>query len=388
MKLIGQKQAETMLSRAITSGRVSHAYLFLGPGASGKTTAARMFARALNCEAVGPRPQVPGIREDGGGDTDASMDVQGLSSCGVCKSCRLMAAGSHPEVVVVEPGSKSGQNISIDQAREIRLNASLRPKLGKRRVYIFSEAEKLSQEAANALLKTLEEPSETVCLILCAPSPSMVLPTIRSRCQKVRFGLAPAADIAAALEAGGTDEETALALARASGGRTGLALTWARNPAILDQRRQVLQLFSEALASQAQGNPTLGAGALRLAEQLVKVSSVREKGEKEEGGVTRVVREGMKTQLDLALTFLRDRLVLALGAEESRVQNQDFREALADLGRNLSQGRALQDVQIVREAQQLLERNVTPLLVAERMFWALIAGPVPSPPGLFLEDAV
>lgn len=368
-KLIGQKQAETMLARAIASERVSHAYLFLGPGASGKTTAAKLFATAMNCE-------------------NPSEDGDSLAACGRCKSCRMMEAGSHPEVALVEKGSKSGQVISIEQAREIRLNAALRPKLGKRRVYIFEEAERLSEPAANALLKTLEEPSETVCLILCAPSPSMVLPTIRSRCQTVRFGLAPAAEIATLLEANGTNTETAMALARASGGRTGLALTWARNPAILEQRRQVLQLFSEALASQAEGNPTLGAGALRLAEQLVKVSSVREKGEKEEGSATRIAREGLRTQLDLALTFLRDRLLLTLGAEESLVQNQDFREALTDLGRNLSRGRALQDVQIVREAQQLLERNVTPLLIAERMFWALIAGPVPSPPGLFLEDVV
>jgi DNA polymerase-3 subunit delta' len=367
-KLIGQKQAETMLARALVSDRVSHAYLFLGPGASGKTTAAMLFAQAMNCE-----------------NLDAA---KALEPCGKCRSCRLVAAGSHPEIAVVEPGSKSGANISITQVREIRLNASLRPKLGKRRVYIFSEAEKLLPDAQNAFLKTLEEPSETICIILCAPNPGWLLPTIRSRCQTVRFGLAPAAEIAALLEANGTEAETALALARASGGRTGLALTWARNPTVLEQRRQVLQLFSEALAAQAEGNPTLGAGALRLAEQLVKVSSVREKGEKEEGGITRIVREGMKTQLDLALTFLRDRLLLTLGAEESLVQNQDFREALADLGRNLSRGRALQDVQIVREALELLERNVTPLLVAERMFWGLIAGPVPSPPGLFLEEAV
>jgi DNA polymerase-3 subunit delta' len=374
-RLVGQKQAETMLARAIAAERVSHAYLFLGPGASGKTTAAHLFAQALNCENLQPESQQRGV----------------LSPCGKCRSCRLIESRSHPEVVDVEAASKSGQNISIEQAREIRLNATLRPRLGRRRVYIFASAEKLSEPAANALLKTLEEPSETVCLILCAPSPSFVLPTIRSRCQTVRFGLAPAAEIAAVLVEGGTDAESAGALARASGGRTGLALSWARNPSILEQRRQVLQLFSEALASQADGNPTLGAGALRLAEQLVKVSSVREKGEKgekEEGSATRIAREGLRTQLDLALTFLRDRLLLTLGAEESLVQNQDFREALTELARNLSRGRALQDVQIVREAQQLLDRNVTTLLVAERMFWALIAGPVPSPPGLFLEDAV
>ena len=367
--MIGQPRAETMLARAVAHGRVSHAYLFLGPTGVGKTTAAYLFAQAMNCE----RP------------VEAIPDATRLLPCGECGSCRRIAAGTHPDVAEVQPGSKSKQNITIEQAREIRQNTVLRPKLGRRRVYIIPQAEKFSDQAESALLKTLEEPSDSVCLILCAPNPAQLLPTVRSRCQTVRFGMAPTVEIAAAVEQLGTPPEIAAALAAASGGRPGLAIAWARRPAILEQRTDVLEVFRQALALQAEARPSLGPVALRLSEQLVRLGrAIKDTDEDSAGGRTQ--RSVHYDQLETALSLLRDRMILAHGGGGEVLQNRDLLDKLTPAAARPTPERALQDVRTVREAQQLLERNVTTLLVFERMFWSLIVGPVAVGPRLFEED--
>lgn len=392
--LIGQRFAETQLARSIALNRVGHAYLFLGPAGSGKSTAARLFAQAMNCER---QPAVAGATEsverqalsakpDGDpleaqrSTLDASLK---LAPCGQCQSCKRILAATHPEVMEIRPESKSGQNITVDQSREIRRNAALRPKLGKRRIYLIPNAEAFNEESANALLKTLEEPSEFVTLILCAPNPSQVLPTIRSRCQLVRFGLAPVQEIELALTTGGTTPEIARALARASGGRPGVALSWAKSPLVLKQRQAVLDVFAAAVSLQQEAarDPSVGAHALRLAERLRALVGEAD----EEEGPARPAKMLHSSNLETALTFLRDLLVLTEGADPSLVQNQDRLPELLGLARNTHPVRVLDDLRGVREAQQLLERNVQPQLVMERMFWALISGAVPVTGRLFEE---
>jgi DNA polymerase-3 subunit delta' len=363
LALIGQAQAETLLARSIAGGRVGHAYLFLGAAGAGKATAARLFAQAVNCE----RQPAARKTERGG---------WALDPCGACESCRRIAAGTHPEVLEVLPDSKTGQNISIDQAREIRRNAALRPKLGQRRIYLIPNAEAFSEPSANALLKTLEEPSDFVMLVLCAPNPSQVLPTIRSRCQTVRFGLARPAEVAAALVQRGTAPETAAALARACGGRPGLAFSWAGDPAVLQQRQKVLSLFAQAVAAQAEAarTPRVAATSLRLAEQLRLLVG----REKEDDAPARPAKARHSDNLETGLTYLRDLLLLAQDGDQGLAQNQDRLEELQTLAAPADVRRVADDVAAVREAQQMLERNVTPQLVLERMFWTLIAGPVPG----------
>jgi DNA polymerase-3 subunit delta' len=398
--LIGQRRAETILARALLHHGVGNAYLFLGATGSGKSTAARLFAQAINCEAVGGRQegaaepalsaQRPTVHPPkacppyGGGEPNPQRPER-LSPCGVCESCRRIAAGTHPEVLVVRPASQKGQNISVDQAREIRRNAALRPKLGTRRVYLIPNAEAFNEDSANALLKTLEEPSPFLTLILCAPNPSLVLPTVRSRCQIVRFGLAPPAEIAQALVNSGTEKALAEALARASGGRPGLAISWAGDAAVLQQRRQVLDLFARAVAAQreAKRNPSTGVVSLRLAEKLVRlVSKEPEPGD----APPRPAKTLHIDNLDVGLTYLRDLLLLSTGAAEDLAYNQDRLPELAEAVRYTDTARLLDDIGAVREAQQLLERNVNAQLVLERMFWALIAGRIPVPEPLF-QDA-
>jgi len=375
--LIGQKFAEGQLARAVYADRVGHAYLFLGPSGCGKSTAAKLFAQAMNCERA---DQGSGVR--GQGSVENGPPTK-LTPCNECQSCRRILAGTHPEVLEVRPDSKTGQNITVDLAREIRRSAALRPKMGRRRIYLIPNAEAFSEDSANALLKTLEEPSESVTMILCAPNPSQVLPTIRSRCQLVRFGLAPAAEIEVALTTDGTTPEIALALARACGGRPGLAFSWARTPAVLKQRRAVLDLFARAVEAQAEARrtPAVGAKSLRMAEELRALVG---EGEEEEGPA-RPAKMLHSSNLEIGLTYLRDLLLLTEGADPLLVQNQDRLDTLQTLARKADPHRVLDDVDSVREAQKLLERNVQPQLVLERMFWALISGRVPGVGRLFEE---
>jgi DNA polymerase-3 subunit delta' len=374
--LIGQSRAESLLAGAIARDRVGHAYLFLGPTGAGKATAARLFAQALNCER---QPAVAeGTRQSSGETGPPTPLAQGpipslrLAPCGACESCRRILAGTHPEVLEVRPESKTRQNISVDQAREIRMNAALRPKLGRRRIYLIPNAEAFNEESANALLKTLEEPSPGVTLVLCAPSPSQVLPTIRSRCQVVRFGLSGPAQIAAALAARGTEPELAEALACASGGRPGLAFSWAQDRQVLQRRNRILDLFGAALQArrEAERDPAVCILSLRLAEQLRKQAVVEKGDEDQPARPAKVIHS---EDLETGLTLLRDLMLLSRGAAPELVQNQDRLPALMEMARHTPPERVPADIDAVREAQQILDRNVAPQLVLERMFWTLIA---------------
>src|SRR5690349_16821577 len=127
--LIGQARAEAILSRALLQGRVSHAYLFVGPEAVGKNTAAALFAQALNCDV---RDEGRGMRDEGMSFYSSSLIPRpsSLDPCGVCDSCRRIAADTHPDVHVILPGSKGGQNISVEQMRDVRQDVARRPIMG------------------------------------------------------------------------------------------------------------------------------------------------------------------------------------------------------------------------------------------------------------------
>jgi DNA polymerase III subunit delta' len=353
--LVGQDRAERLLARAVVSGRVSHAYLLTGPAGAGKAAAALLFAQAINCD------QQPAASEVEGGTGGWR-----LAPCGTCMNCRRITAGTHPEVMTILPDSKKGQNISVGQAREIRRSAALRAKMGRRRVYVIPNAELFNDEAANCLLKTLEEPGDYITLILCVPSPSRVLPTVLSRCQVVRFGAAPAAEVAALLEQEGLPPNEALALAHASGGLVRRALAWGRDPEARERRQRVLDLFEQAMLEQAaaRARPGRVTVALRLAESLRTLAAA--------SGDDRPAKEVLQRQLDLGLTYIRDLLLLTGGAAPALAQNQDRLTSLQRLTTTALTGRAGLDVETVRQAQQLLERNVTPQLVLERMFLRLI----------------
>lgn len=196
-ELIGQQHVATALKQAIGAGRVGHAYLFTGARGVGKTSAARILAKALNCES-GPTP----------------------TPCNACDACRRIATGDDVDVLEIDGASNRG----IDEIRQLRQNAGVRPSRGRLKVYIIDEVHMLTKEAFNALLKTLEEPPEHVKFIFATTEPQKIPITILSRCQRFDFAGVDSANIAERLrqiaeaEGVGIDDEALQVLAvRAAG---------------------------------------------------------------------------------------------------------------------------------------------------------------------------
>src|SRR5436309_4716806 len=175
-ELIGQEHIAQTLKKAIDSGRIAHAYLFCGTRGTGKTSMARILAKALNCESFKEPTTVP---------------------CGKCESCKAIARGDDIDVIEIDAASNTG----VDNVRDLIANSQFHPARSRFKVYIIDEVHMLSKQAFNALLKTLEEPPEHVKFILATTEPEKVLPTILSRCQRYDFRNIPTREIAEHLKA-------------------------------------------------------------------------------------------------------------------------------------------------------------------------------------------
>jgi DNA polymerase-3 subunit delta' len=212
--VIGHEWAIDLLAQAIRGGRPSHAYLFTGPAQVGKTTLARALAQALVCE-----------RGDG-------------TPCGACRTCLRVIGGRYPDIQFI---SAEKNTIQIDQVRAILSDAAIAPLEGRRKVFIVSEFERATTPAANALLKTLEEPPPQVVLVLTANRRDQLLPTVLSRCQVLNLRPLPEAQVVEALETRWEIEEAqATLLARLAAGRLGWAVTAHTSPELWQKRAKYL----------------------------------------------------------------------------------------------------------------------------------------------------
>jgi DNA polymerase-3 subunit delta' len=204
--VIGHEWAVGLLEHAITGGHLHHAYLFSGPSQVGKTTVALAFAQALSCETGAGYP------------------------CGECRTCQRIAQGRYPDVQTITAGKST---IQIEQIRALQTDAALSPLEGRYRIFIIPEIERASLPAANALLKTLEEPPPQVVLLLTSTRRDLVLPTVLSRCQIIALRPLPSEQIRATLETRWeADAERAALLARLSSGRLGWAVLAHSNPGL------------------------------------------------------------------------------------------------------------------------------------------------------------
>ena len=268
--LMGQETVVQRLQRAIISGRVAHAYLITGASGSGKKTLAVAFAQALFC-------------------TD-----QPGSACGTCSDCRRVEAGNHPDMIIIEPDAG---RIKIDQVRRLKERFALQAYEGSWKVGIVVGAETMTVEAANSLLKLLEEPSGQAVIMLLSTSPSMLLPTIVSRCQRIAMKRIPRQVIASFLEREyGLSPETALVIAGLADGRLGQAKELAQGPNLAR---------IEEIRSALVGRESPGLKALRLAAELDAEP------------------EALEFALQVVVTWLRDMLLLALGCDRQVMVHQD-----------------------------------------------------------------
>lgn len=392
--VVGQPEAVAVLRAAasaaadIVEGRpvaqgdasaMTHAWLFTGPPGSGRSVAARAFSASLEC-LVG-------------------------TGCGQCPGCRTAMAGTHADVRLVVP---EGLSISVAEMRALVQAAARRPTGGRWQVVIIEDADRLTEGAANALLKAVEEPPPRTVFLLCAPSdhPEDISVTIRSRCRTMALRTPPPPAIAEVLiDRDGVDERTAHWAASVCGGHVGRARRLATDPAARDRREAVLRV-------------PLGlrtpADVFGCADELVKaaetdastVSEVRDTAEREAletamgaGGTgkgtasaTRGAKGAMKelerrqksratrTQrdaLDLALIdlagFYRDVLVTSIGADAARY-HPDRADDLATAASTWSQESTLRRLEAVLSCRSAIDLNVKPRIAIEAMLTALYHG--------------
>jgi DNA polymerase-3 subunit delta' len=316
-QIVGHRWVLDLLARSQAAGSVPHACLLVGPAHIGKFTTALVMAQRLLCE--------HGTR------------------CGACRHCALAARRAHPDLRVLEIPAER-KNIPLADVHEFLRGIALRPLEAERKVYIIRGAEDLAEDGANALLKVIEEPPPTVTILLTAPEPAALLPTIVSRCQVVRLRPAPAEEIAAYLEAQfGLTPEQAHLIARASKGRPGWAVLAAKNPELIEERqtraRELLALLS--------------AGRL---ERIAHADAIAERW----SGHADEVRE----VLDAWMELWRDVLISSYGAGE-RISNGYLTAEIQSLARTLPLERARQALAATIAMVDALERNAHPRLALE-----------------------
>lgn len=324
--IIGQSRAVSLFQRSLETGSLAHAYLFSGPAHVGKMTLALALAQALNC----PEDDPP---------------------CGKCNSCRKIAGGGHADIRVVgldnsddSPEARQRVEISIDQIRDIQHSASLPPFEGRHRVYIIDRAELLSLEAANCLLKTLEEPADRVLFILLTTNGRLLPETVISRCQAVGLAPAPLHQVEAALiENWNVDSEKAGLLARLSHGCLGWAVSAADDDSIIRQRAEWLDKLVDIISADSEER---FAYAAQLATQFGRN------------------RGSVQERLDLWLDWWRDLLLMKVGSNDN-VTNIDRKELISDMSEKYSLTRIRSFIESILGAGEQLRRNANPRLVLE-----------------------
>jgi DNA polymerase-3 subunit delta' len=337
--VIGHRRLLALLSRAIARDTLPPALLFAGPAGVGKRRTAVALAKALNC--LQPRCLPEGLS----GVPHATAELE-RDACGECAACRRIARGVHPDVIVIEPGDSG--TIKIEQVRDVIDRAGYRPFEGRRRVVLIDEADALVPQAQNALLKTLEEPPSASLFLLVSSMPDSLLPTVQSRCPRLRFGALSANEVAHALmrdhEYGETDARAAAADADGSIGR---ALA-AQSVDLIEARDAARHLLDHAA---------------RISDPARRLDAARELTAGPSRGVSE--RDQMAACLRAMASLLRDLGILATRADRAVLANADLTLQLEPLARVYTGERSMRAYTAVDEALGALERNASPKVVAD-----------------------
>jgi DNA polymerase III subunit delta' len=321
-EVIGHARPLGLLSRSIIRGSLPPSLLFTGPEGVGKRLVARAVAEVLNCLR----------RRDG-------------DACGECGACRRIAKGTHPDIITVEAPDAGA--IKIESIRPAIAATAYKPFEGRCRVVIIDEADRLTDDAENALLKSLEEPPAGSVFILVTSRPEVLLATIRSRCSRLRFGRLAAAEVARLLtERHDVPEDEAHAIAAVADGSPGRALE-AGSKAYRDARAAALSALQTA-ARAASPKARLQAAAGLMAN---KPSSAGE-------------REELATRITMLASLFRDLALVSQGGAPGELANGDLADELGELGAAFGSERALRAFAAADRAVAALRRNASPKIVA------------------------
>jgi DNA polymerase III subunit delta' len=313
-ELYGHEKQIAILKGVMAGNRIAHAYLFYGMEGIGKRTAAFVFARALNCEGETP-------------------------PCEACPSCRKARRQNHPDIITI---AAEGQFIKIGAVKELQEQMKFRPREGRRRVFIMTEADRMNAAAANALLKSLEEPSAGNILLLTTSRPHALPMTILSRCQHLRFTPLPRGEVARYLtEKESLDPEAASVLAASSGGSIGKALEMKRDD-WLTVRNGILEKLS----------------ADDPADPLKRLAFAGRFGTE---------REEILEGLEILRTCYRDAMVFRETQDAGRLIFQDRAAVVRSVAGRLSGRNLLHNLTVVEAAMGAIDQNANKTLTLETM---------------------
>ena len=320
----GHEAVVRALESALRAGRMHHAYLISGPAHVGKTTLAFQLAQAVNCLTPGAEP------------------------CGGCAACARIANGHHADVIVLQVDTEAAEGprtmIGIDAVRDLISSAQLKPYEGRTRVYVVQSADQLTTDAANALLKVLEEPPPDVLILLLTSNVDGVLPTVQSRCQTIDLRPLPVERVAAIMrDEHGTSSEQAHVLAALSRGCLGWAITASRDPSLLAGMHQRLERIADVVEA-------------GLEERFAYADELARLFQRD--------RAAARDELFLWLRWLRDMLLIQQG-QGDRIVNVSWRDTLERQALGLSPASLVRWLRLVTEAIETLDRNANARLALD-----------------------
>ncbi|MFI8713707.1 DNA polymerase III subunit delta' [Brevibacillus brevis] len=311
-----QPRAQELLSHSLRNERLAHAYLLAGPKGSGKKQMALHLAKSLFC-------------------SEREADA-----CGACVTCRRIEGGNHPDVLFITP---DGASIKIDQIRSLQKEMAMRAVESSRKVYIIEHVDKMTTQAANSLLKFLEEPPAGVLALLLTEHSHAILPTILSRCQIVQFSPLSAESIAGKLRAEGVLAGMAQVASHITT-NVEEAMTLSQSESFAQLRNLVIQLVQECKQ--------------RNSSALLTIHDMLQKSDKS--------KEELPLFLDLLILWLRDILYLQVG-RHAHLINSDQQDVLQGQALVWTKAELLRGIDLVMETKNRIERNANAQLALERL---------------------